>query len=196
MTDNNTNKFKSIFCRNCGKEIPSDSMFCPVCGKNVATTHNSDNNKSSTSSKEIKGKVNALINKIQPKYRLAISLALIVVAIICVIIGITTFTSEDFSFYKNHYEDCIDGYEDCMEKSKSEGWYFSSSYESIADSYKEMADRDLSKIIGFSISAIILFVLSGVLIVASYLFFPSKKTTIEEKKTSGEITDTNTGEST
>ena len=27
-----------MFCINCGKEIPNESMFCPFCGHNIKAT--------------------------------------------------------------------------------------------------------------------------------------------------------------
>ena len=43
-----------MFCRYCGKQIPTDSIFCPLCGKMIGTpsisTGGSATNRDSTAS--------------------------------------------------------------------------------------------------------------------------------------------------
>lgn len=163
----------TMFCRSCGTEIPQDSAFCPVCGKQVVITQGMAANNSIAPANIVKSKVR-LIQKIQPKWRAVISACLAIATLVFVIVGITTLTSDDYSFYKNHYEDCMDEYWDCKKEAITSGWYFSSIYENLADDFKKMADDNQATLVGMVVKSVIFFVFAGVFVVGFFIFLPPK----------------------
>lgn len=139
----NTAPMNLVHCPKCGKKILSDSKICSYCGYEMATK----NEHILDDKKEI------------PLYKSKrfISILMRIIGSILLIISITRITNDDYKFYKQHYQDCMDGYNDTKSIADSYlGGYFKSSYNSIASSYKDMADDDNKKIWIFRIQAIAL----------------------------------------
>lgn len=132
-----------IKCPECGKEISDQANICPHCGYEIIA----QNEYMKKENKEI------------PIYknRKYISILMCVIGCIFLIGAITRITNDDYKFYKQHYQDCMDGYNDTKAIADSYwGGYFESSYNSIATSYKDMADDDNKELRKFRIQALIL----------------------------------------
>lgn len=112
-------------CPECNKEITVEASVCSNCGfpleKDIFLQQKQKNRK-------LKG------------------IILCIVGCICLIIAVKNITDENYKFYLEHYEDCIEGYEENMDTANSMGGMFKSSYKSIASSYKNMAEDDLVEI--------------------------------------------------
>lgn len=52
------------------------------------------------------------------------------------------FFYKKYSFYKEHYEMCMDGYNDTITDPNSYSGYFTSTYDYIASEYEKMAEDD------------------------------------------------------
>ena len=181
-----------MYCKKCGKSIPDDSVFCPSCGSAIGQTNTEtissaqsptqrpSQNKHGKKTKGVFGKLKSLIGNWDPWVRVFLFAVLVVVAIICVFQGINELTSDNYDFYTEHYKDCMKGYEDCIDEAKYAGYLFKSTYENLAESYKEMADEDMVEIWGMRIKAIIFVAVAVVCAVFVYLVFSSKPITIKD----------------
>ena len=139
-----------INCPECGKEGVSDSAkMCPNCGfpinKNDNTQVEITQSEGATQSIAMQGKKN---NKI-------IGIIMCIIACICFVVAISNITSDDYNLYLEHYEDCLEGYEECIYKAIVESGYLRSSYQILADNYKDMCDADMVEIWKFRGAAII-----------------------------------------
>lgn len=166
-----------MYCKQCGKQIPDDSIFCPLCGSSTnqlsSNTHGSKENiPSGISNSRAKNRTARLSEKIShfnPLVRVSISIGLLIVAIICIFQGINSLSSEDYSFYSEHYEDCMEGYEECMDEAKYAGYLLESSYERLADQYLDMAKDDMAKIWNIRIKTIVCIAVAIICALAAYL---------------------------
>ena len=151
-----------IKCPECGKEISDQANICPHCGYEKIVR----NENRIEESKEI------------PIYknRKYISILMCVVGCIFLILAINRITNDNYKFYKQHYQDCMDGYNDTISTANSYlGGYFKSLYNSIASSYKDMADDDNKELWKFRIQAIVLICGGLALIVCGYKKYNKEK---------------------
>ena len=176
-----------IKCPECGKEISDKSSNCIHCGYPLSNEENSslsptdfndqqeknqENQNKSTSAK-LWGKlkaITALVNKINPTIRIFVSVILIIVALVCLVQGKNALNNDRYDFYKEHYQDCIDGYEECKANARTAGYLFKSTYESLADDYEKMAEDDLAKINSYRIKAIVFYVSFVIIILIALVF--------------------------
>ena len=149
-----------IKCPECGTEIESGISSCPECGcpisnKDSDTTEDAHNNKS--------------------LYRKIIALIICIVGIFCLYYSYATINDSTYKLYKDHYEDCMEGYDStsAMANSYSYG-YFKSSYKDIANRYMDMADDDMEVIWEYRKKAIA-YGASGALLVIGAIFLCCKK---------------------
>lgn len=132
-------------CPECGNEVADDIKVCPNCGYEIIP--------SETDTQEIANSSVVPVYK-NKKY---IGIALVVVSCILFIVAFTKVNNDTYSFYKQHYKECMEGYADCKATANDySGGLFKSSYESIASTYEEMAQDDNKKIWNYRIQAIIL----------------------------------------
>lgn len=132
-------------CPECGNEVADDIKVCPNCGYEIIS--------SETDTQEIANSSVVQVYK-NKKY---IGIALVVVSCILFIVAFTKVNNDTYSFYKQHYKECMEGYADCKATANDySGGLFKSSYESIASTYEEMAQDDNKKIWNYRIQAIIL----------------------------------------
>lgn len=181
-----------MYCKKCGKSIPDDSVFCPSCGCAIGQTNTETissaqiptqsptKNNNGKKVKGVFGKLKSLIGNWDPWVRVALSVVLVAVAMICVFQGINELTSDNYDFYTEHYKDCMEGYEDCMDEAKYAGYLFKSTYENLAESYKEMANEDMVEIWGMRIKAIIFVAVAVICAIFAYIVFSSKPITIKD----------------
>lgn len=134
------NDSKSQVCKDCGKLLKDGNTYCTNCGF--------ENSNSVPTMKNSKNKM--------------IGIALIVVACVMFVIAFTRVNNEKYDFYKQHYEECMDGYEESMDM--ADGGWFSGSYKQIANSYENMAEDDKTEINKYRIQAV-LFGVAGVVLV-------------------------------
>ena len=134
-----------IKCPECGNEVTDDEKVCPSCGYEIISSE-TDTQETTNSSV-----VPVYKNK---KY---IGLALFVVACIMFIVAFTRINNDTYSFYKQHYKECMEGYADTKATADEySGWFFKSTYESISSSYEDMAQDDNKIIWKYRIQAILL----------------------------------------
>ncbi|MCI8335103.1 MAG: zinc-ribbon domain-containing protein [Lachnospiraceae bacterium] len=134
-----------IKCPECGIEIEDNVKVCPGCGYEMisskANTQEITENKGIAASK----------NK---KY---IGIALFAAACILFIVAFTRVNNSSYSFYKEHYKECMEGYAECkLIADDYSGGLFRSTYENMASRYEEMANYDNKEIWKYRIQAIIL----------------------------------------
>ena len=135
-------------CPECGQEIDEAVMICPYCGYTVQKT--------SERSEQVK--------KIQNKGRI-----LLVIACALMIAAFFKVNNKTYTFYKEHYQKCMEGYAE--NKNSAEmytGGMFKSSYNYIASEYETMAKKDRKEIRNYRIQAILLSMGSIVCGVAGY----------------------------
>lgn len=140
QTDN-----KNFFCRECGEPLNNEKNYCPNCGFENVTSEllkaNTENSK----------------NKL-------VGIVLITLACVMFVFSFSRVNNDKYNFYKQHYEDCMAGYEDSMDMANSSGALFRGSYKSIANSYENMAEDDMAEINKYRIQAV-LFLAAGVVLV-------------------------------
>lgn len=99
-----------------------------------------------------------------------------IIGCILLVIAVTRITNDKYKFYKQHYQECIDGYNDAKSAANSyRSIFFSSSYNSIASSYKDMADDDSKELWKFRIQAIVFFCSGCLLIICGYKNYKKEK---------------------
>lgn len=176
-----------IKCPECSKSISDKAPSCIHCGYPLlnedavsAIPVDIDNqsetvhciqleSKSSTAT----GKLNAitgLINKINPAVRILCFVVLVIASLVCLAQGKNALNNDSYEFYKEHYEECMEGYDDCKASAKNAGYLFKATYESLADSYEEMANDDLAKINGYRTKAVIFYVSFAILLLIAVIF--------------------------
>lgn len=175
-----------INCPECGKEISDKSTCCIHCGYPLADreidpsiTNDGDaqgipvmvsRQEKKSENKASGNMIMAKVNKISPTLRVGISVLLIIVALVCLVQGKNALNNDRYDFYKEHYEDCIDGYEESMDKARTSEYLFKSSYESIAEDYERMAKEDLAKLNGYRAKAAAFYLFFALLLVAAIVF--------------------------
>ncbi|WP_368189004.1 hypothetical protein [Blautia sp. 1033sp1_1033st1_G9_1033SCRN_220408] len=92
--------------------------------------------------------------KVKNKNTKFAGIGLLILACVCFILGYSNVNNEDYSFYKDHYETCMDGYNDTITDPNSYSGYFTSTYDYIASSYEKMAEDDEKKMWEFRIQSI------------------------------------------
>lgn len=150
-----------IKCPECGTEISDNTNVCTQCGYEIIK----QNKLASDDKKE------AIVYK-NRKY---ISILMCLIGCILLAVSITRITSDEYKFYKQHYQDCMDGYADTksIANSYSSG-YFRDSYNYIASNYEDMAIEDRKRIWKFRIQAIGLLCGGCGLIICGYKIYKKK----------------------
>lgn len=134
-----------INCPECNSEIDENVAVCPCCGFPI---------KGKIAEPKVSEVPTQTIDPEKQKKKKLIGVAMCIIGCICWIVAITRITNEDYKFYVEHYEDCMDGYEDSMDHAKY-GGLFSGSYRSIARSYEDMAEDDMKEIWKYRGTAIV-----------------------------------------
>lgn len=99
-----------------------------------------------------------------------------IIGCIFIVVAITRITNDEYKFYKQHYQECIDGYNDTKSTADSYcGGFFRSSYKSIDSSYKDMADDDNEELWKFRIQAIVFLCGGCGLIIYGYKKYKKEK---------------------
>lgn len=162
-----------IKCPECGKEVSDKAAACIYCGYPLSPEGTDPATAQLTAIPPESGKtakqkskpITKLVNRLNPGLRIAISALLIILSIVFLVQGKNTITSDRYEFYKEHYQDCIDGYDDAMSSANSSGAMFRSTYKSIADDYQRMAKDDLAKLNSMRAKAAIFYVLFAVCLI-------------------------------
>lgn len=176
-----------IKCPECGKEISDKAPNCIHCGYPLLNEDvvapmpaeiDGQNKKVhciQTKSKSLKTNsklkvITGFVSKINPAARILISVVLVIGSLVCLVQGKNILNDGSYEFYKTHYKECMDGYENSLASAKTAGYLFKSSYESIAAKYKEMAEDDLAKIDSYRTKAITFYVSFAVLLLIAIAF--------------------------
>lgn len=147
-------------CPECHKILMSNLDSCPNCGypikKNTVQTFS------------------GLIKK----NRKTVGIMLLMLSTILIIAGILKITQDSYKTYQDNYVRCLEGYNDVMNSSKSYkyGSYFRSSYESIAEKYKEKMDEDIQNLWKIRITTLVLCSVGIFLGTAGIHFMKGEKT--------------------
>ena len=133
-------------CPECGTEIADNVAVCPSCGYEIGQSEveTVGDNTNTTAT------VSVYMNK---KY---IGIALCVVACIMLIVAFTRINNDTYSFYKQHYKECMEVYAENSAEARSSGALFSGTYRYIASEYETMAKNANKKIWKYRIEAIVL----------------------------------------
>lgn len=86
------------------------------------------------------------------------------------VVAFTRVNNDKYSFYKQHYKECMDGYAENKSTANDYGGWFKSSYNYIASNYEDMAKDDNKKIWIYRIQAIILCLGSAACGIVGYKF--------------------------
>lgn len=144
-----------INCPECGKEIEEGVLSCPNCGFPIK--------------KQDETKHPVYMNK---RY---IGIAMCIIGCVLFIVAFARINNDDYKFYLEHYETCMQGYDENTATAKSyTNGYFRSSYKSIASSYKEMAEDDYKEIWKYRMEAIVACGAGIILLVLGYKNLTSK----------------------
>ena len=133
-------------CPECGIEIADNVAVCPSCGYEIIQSEvltEEDNTDTTVTVPVYKNK----------KY---IGIVLCVVACIMLIVALTRINNDTYSFYKQHYKECMEGYVENSTDARNSGSRFSGTYRYIASKYEDMAKDDNKKIWEYRIQAIVL----------------------------------------
>ncbi|CCY53271.1 putative uncharacterized protein [Coprococcus sp. CAG:782] len=133
-------------CPECGTEVADNVNVCPSCGYEVV--------QSETEAVEDNTNTTATVPVYKNKKYIGITLC--VVACIMLIVAFTRINNDTYSFYKQHYEECMEGYAENSANARNSGSWFSGTYRYIASEYEDMAKDDNKKIWEYRIQAIVL----------------------------------------
>lgn len=155
-------KSKLIKCPECGNEVADNVNVCPSCGFEII--------QSEAETEKIMIKAN--INDAVPvsKNKKYIGFALCVAAGIMLIVAFTKINNDTYSFYKQHYKECMEGYAESNADANNSGGLFRGTYRYIASGYEDMAKDDNKKIWNYRIQAIILCLGGGACGIVGYKF--------------------------
>lgn len=135
-----------VKCPECGEKVDVILSVCPKCGYPIKTIV--DENSAPDYEKK-KKKVMAIV--------------FCVVAPILIILAIRQITNDSYKFYVEHYQTCIEGYQESLVESNNTYWFLSGGYKDIANSYKSMADEAMTHIWMYRIKAIVMCVVGIIL---------------------------------
>lgn len=133
-------------CPECEIEIADNVAVCPSCGYEIIQ------------SEVLTGEDNTNTTVTVPVYKNKkyIGIVLCVVACIMLIVALTRINNDTYSFYKQHYKECMEGYVENSTDARNSGSWFSGTYRYIASKYEDMAKDDNKKIWEYRIQAIVL----------------------------------------
>ncbi len=155
-------------CPECGKEVTENSMVCPSCGFEII---NSD-------VVTIKKDENTFIDNtsiIFCKSKRYIGIAFCIIACVMFFCAFARINNEKYSFYKQHYKECMDGYVENITEANNFGGWLSSEYKSIASEYEDMAKEDNIKIWEFRIQSVVLCLFGFTCGIVGYKFFKGRR---------------------
>ncbi len=126
-------------CPECGSTVDNATDICTYCGYDLKFSDGKD--------------------KTKKNVRIFIFALLLVLSLIFFIFAFCQTHNKKYSFYKYHYNECMDGYlESEYNKYNSSNWGYV--YDFISEEYLDMAKDDMTKIIFYIIKAILFYILS------------------------------------
>lgn len=130
-----------VKCSECGNMVARNADSCPACGCSM-------NHSDTADGKKVLG-----VNGNKQQY---IGYGLIAIALILMIVSFTRVNNKKYNFYKEHYAECEEGYEEAKNMADSYGYgLFKSTYNMIADSYQELMDADKKEMNSYRIQAVV-----------------------------------------
>lgn len=137
-------------CPECGNEVTDNVAVCPSCGFEINPSESEEIVKESIPTINATSTVPAYKNK---KY---IGIVLCIVACSMLIVSVTRINNDTYSFYKQHYKECMEGYVENNADADDSSALFSGTYRYITSNYEDMLKYDKKKIWGYRIQAITL----------------------------------------
>lgn len=158
-----------IKCPECGCDIESSLNQCPLCDCKIHKDSNTQHHtvKNNNTNKLLSGK--------------GFVYFFFALAAIFVVWGFARINSPKYSSYKEHYEECMRGYDDNKYAEMTSGLLFKSSYRLIAEEYEEMANDAMKEIWKYRGQAIALFVMAFVSVLLGLVLNKKGKGDICEK---------------
>lgn len=138
---------EKYICPECGENADISLSVCPKCGYPLKIM--ADENSASDYEKRKKKKVIAIV--------------FCVVAPILIILAIRQITNDSYKFYVEHYQSCMEGYQESIVESNNTYWFLSGGFKDIANTYKSMADEAMTNIWMYRIKAIVMSVVGIIL---------------------------------
>lgn len=171
------------FCFNCGEAIEDNTVICPKCqtrlqetdNEPITVVYNETQKDAPTKSNIIKDNkyVKQASTKVVPlvqKYQKYCLIGLCLFAALFFILGITTFTSDDYKDYSKNYTEYMENYRENLRTANSYGGtgLLGSGYNRVAEGWKDLADTTSSKLWGLRIKAIVFIVLGAGCSIVAY----------------------------
>ncbi|MGI6069479.1 MAG: hypothetical protein ACOYBE_03525 [Blautia sp.] len=155
---------EKIKCPECGCDISRDAAKCPFCDfvikkENISAVNNY------TTVRNGGHRINCKI----------IGIVAIIASVVLFACAFSRINNSEYKFYKEYYEDCMEGYDNSKYSARTEGLLFSGAYTMIADEYKDMASENKQKLDHFRLQAWIFGTLGGILLIGGFVFAYKKE---------------------
>lgn len=172
-----------IKCPECGREVSDSAIVCPGCGYPIQQRKENNldnicpecgnllgNDKSKCSKCGFELKPQKKKKQINTIVLAIFASILLVLCLFFTVLAYRQTHNSKYRFYKNHYEECMDGYRE-SEYNKSTSLFFGSTYDYISDKYLEMAREDQLKITFYVIKSVVFYFISVISLIGGILLF-------------------------
>ena len=131
--ENGSISHEMTVCSECGKTIPADANVCPSCGNPLVADVKPASSKATQ----------FISNYKKYLFHPLVGAVFCLLAVISLIICAKKINNDDYRFYKQHRQECIELYNDVKATANSYGsGFFKSAYNGIANDYLDLIEKD------------------------------------------------------